>query len=94
MKSLKRARYCTENSMGGDYDSLFVLSHVRALIEHHAFSAFTHGGIGNFGARRLALLGETLQHLCCPNDRHVRGFADPQYFFLNLGQSLPTAFDR
>lgn len=42
-----------------------------ALVEHDAFGAFRHGGVGQFGPRRQALLGEIPQHTRRPDDGDV-----------------------
>src|SRR3989338_1600550 len=47
----------------------------RPLVEHHAFGAFRHRGIGDLGARRDVLLDHAFEHLRRPDHRRIRGFA-------------------
>src|ERR1700690_697344 len=54
------------------------LTDVRPLVEHDAFGALAHRGIGNFRARRKALLRKTLEYLRGPDYRYVRCFAHPE----------------
>lgn len=68
-------------------------SDVWALVQHDALGALSHGGVGDFGARGDAFLGEYVEHLSGPDDRQVGGFADPENFFLHFSQSLVAAFD-
>src|SRR5579862_242470 len=62
------------------------------LVEHDAFGALSHGGVGNFRARWDAGAGEAFEDLRGPDDGDVRGFADPEYFFLHFGEALVAAF--
>ena len=64
------------------------LDDVRPLVEHHALGPAAHDGVADLGARRGAALGQTLQHLCGPDHRHVRGLAQPQDLLLDLGQAF------
>lgn len=66
---------------------------VGAFVEHDALGTLAHGRVGDFRARRDSFLGQTLENLRRPDDRGVGGFADPENFFLNLGQALIAALD-
>jgi hypothetical protein len=63
------------------------MDNMWALIEHHALGSVPHGGVRDFGASRHSFLGERLEHLSGPDDRHVGGFADPQDLLLHFGKA-------
>ena len=64
------------------------LQDVRALVEHHALGALSHCRIGDLGARRLAPLGQVLQHLGGPDDRQVCCLGQPQDLLLQTEKDL------
>lgn len=66
----------------------------RPFVKHHAFGPHGGGGVGDFGTRGNAALGHRFEHLCRPDDWQVRGFAHPQDFLLDLGETFVAAFDR
>ncbi len=67
---------------------------VGSFIQHDAFGALTHGGIGNLRPRGNAFFCKSFQNLCGPNYGNVSGFADPKNFLLDLRQALIATFDR
>ena len=69
------------------------LDDMLALVQHHAFGAYAHGGIGDLRARRDSRLGERFEHLCGPDHRYVCGFAQPQDLFLHFGQPFEADLD-
>ena len=67
---------------------------MRSLVQHDAFRADSHGGVGDLGARRQALLRQTLEDLRRPDHRDVRGLAEPEDLLLDLGQPLVSDLDE
>jgi hypothetical protein len=64
-----------------------------ALVEHDAFGAVAHGGVGDFGAGGHSLFCEGFEDLGGPDDGDMGSLADPEDFLLNFGESFEAAFD-
>ena len=66
---------------------------VWPFIEHDAFGPFAHGGIGDFSPGRNACLDKVFQNLCSPDDGNMGSFTNPEYFFLQLCQTMISRFN-
>src|SRR5262249_35633619 len=65
----------------------------RPFIEHHALRSPGHSRIGHFGPGWQTALGQRLEHLRRPDNRHMSRLADPEYILLNLRHPLETNLD-
>lgn len=61
---------------------------IGPLVQHHAFGARRHGGVGHLAARGNAVLDEAFQDLRRPHDRHARRLTDPEDLLLHLRQTF------
>src|SRR5271165_5637720 len=67
---------------------------IGPLVQHDAFGALAHGGVGNFRARRHAFFLQCLQDLRGPDYGDVGSLANPKDLLLDLCEALIAAFHR
>jgi hypothetical protein len=65
-----------------------------SFVEHDAFGAVAHRGVGDLGSGGLTSSGQLLKHLGRPDNGKVGGFADPEDLLLEFGEALVAALDR
>jgi len=63
---------------------------MRSLVEHHAFGALRHRGIGRLGPARQTVAHQIVEDLCRPDHGDAGRLAKPQHLFLNLGHAAKS----
>src|ERR1035438_1522767 len=86
MERLHAAQNVAQDAHGCNY--------IRALIEHDALRALAHRRIRDLRAGWNAVFRKRFENLGCPDNRHMRRFANPEDLFLHFGEPLIAALDR